>query len=168
MDLVERVKIPARLVNQHIRKNVMKCVVEQAEGKWKPVGYIIAVVGFPEIDFALEQAKGTIDNTDGSVHYHVQFQAVVFKPFKNEVLSCVVTAVSSSVLVTTCGPVDVLVDPRNMPDDFQFDNSDPASPQFKSKQYSIMQGSIVKIRVINVTTSGAPAVVGTMNDNYLG
>jgi len=170
MTLVDHVKIEPRLLNRHLRRHVQQALIRKVEGQWRPdTGYIISVIGFPDLDQSIEVDKGVIDNTDGSVRFSVPYEAIVLRPFYNEVLSCVVRSVGPMMVTVFVGPMEINIDRSKMPEDFVYDDSDPSNPQWKGSEYSIGVGSLVKVRVVKVTSALQGVVVtGTMRGDYLG
>ena len=69
---------------------------------------------------------GIIQPGQGYVVYPVKYKAIVFRPFKGEVLDAVVTQVNKVGLFTEIGPLSCFISRHSIPADMTFDpNSNP-------------------------------------------
>jgi DNA-directed RNA polymerase II subunit RPB7 len=89
-----------------LRSRIKDQLIAEVEGK--PVdsaGFIVTVLGIE--DSAL--SKGLVDALTGFTKYKVQYKALMFRPFKNEVLDCEVKTVSDVGFFAEAGPLNILV-----------------------------------------------------------
>ncbi|KMS65232.1 hypothetical protein BVRB_038070, partial [Beta vulgaris subsp. vulgaris] len=75
--------------------------------------------------------KGLFNVDTGWAHFPVKYLALVFRPFRNEVLPAEVFAVNQSGVFARAGPLEIFVSQLCMPPDMQFD-SGSESPAFVS------------------------------------
>ncbi|RXG73223.1 DNA-directed RNA polymerase II subunit RPB7 [Armadillidium vulgare] len=103
-------------------------------------GFVIAVTTIDHI------GAGLIQPGRGFVLYPIKYKAIVFRPFKGEVLDAVVTQVNKIGLFCEIGPMQCFISKHSIPPDLEFDpNSNPIC--YKSRdEFSI----------------------GTLMDDYLG
>ncbi len=72
-----------------LRKSIEDRLTEEVEGTCAGrFGYIISVEGHIEI------GQGVLQPTSGLAEFHITYTAIVFKPFKNEVVDGIVTTVN--------------------------------------------------------------------------
>ena len=69
--------------------------------------------------------------------YPVRYKAIVFRPFKGEVLDAVVTQVNKVGLFTEIGPLSCFISRHSIPSDMSFDpNSNP--PCYKTQDEDVV------------------------------
>ena len=66
-------------------------------------GYVLAITQI------IEASYGFVNDDDGSATYHMRYRALVFKPFRNEVLDAVVSNVTENGITCSIGPFSVIV-----------------------------------------------------------
>ena len=70
--------------------------------------------------------KGLLQSTTGLAQFHIEYSAVVFKPFKNEVVDGIVSTVNKIGFWADVGPLQVFVSQHLIPNFLKFDpNSNP-------------------------------------------
>ncbi|KAI9579313.1 hypothetical protein GQX74_004785 [Glossina fuscipes] len=110
-------------------------------------GFVIAVTTIDQI------GSGIIQPGQGFVVYPVKYKAIVFRPFKGEVLDAVVKQINKSI------PADMQFCPNGNP------------PCYKSKDEDVVISGEDKIRLkivgTRVDATGIFAI-GTLMDDYLG
>ncbi|KAF5324922.1 hypothetical protein D9611_004111 [Ephemerocybe angulata] len=90
-------------------------------------GYIIAVVSI------LDTGKGMVLSGSGQAEFVTRYRAIVFKPFKGEVVDGVVNNVNKMGFFADVGPLTVFVSHQLIHPDMRFDpNSNP--PSFASEE----------------------------------
>jgi DNA-directed RNA polymerase II subunit RPB7 len=74
-----------------LRQTIRDQLVAEVQGiSVESSGFIITVLQIADENIS----KGRIDHLSGSVRYEVSFDAVLFRPFKNEIMDAVVTEVT--------------------------------------------------------------------------
>eukprot|EP00124_Ichthyophonus_hoferi_P002680 Ihof_evm5s193 gene=Ihof_evmTU5s193 len=111
-------------------------------------GYIIAVTQIVEI------GKGKIMETKGLVTFPIKYNAVVFRPFKNEVLDGIVTQVTKAGIFCQCGPLRVFIIKSNTWPDAVFEpNANPPCLRSESQNLAVQLDDEIRFQI-----------VGTRND----
>jgi len=130
------------------------------------VGYIVYITEIKDENIS----RGRIEDSTGQVMYHVTFDAIVFRPFKNEVLDTIVGVSHDQGFFCHAGPLRIFVSRHAMPDDLK-DGFDQETSAWVSddKQVEIKAGCGVRLRLMNVKIEqNEITAVGTINDDYLG
>ena len=112
----------------------------------------------------------------GDVCYKVKYEALLFRPFKNEVIDAVVTNVVEIGLFAHVGPLRVFVSQHLFTPDLN--GSDGEGGGFKGDQNAwvsgdnevhIKEGCGLRLKIMGVTVEDNNIqAVGTFNDDYLG
>jgi DNA-directed RNA polymerase II subunit RPB7 len=89
-------------------------------------GFVIAVTTIDNI------GVGFVQPGQGFVKYPVKYKAIVFRPFKGEVLDAVVTQVNKVGLFTEAGPLTCFISRHSIPSDMEFD-ADSNPPCYKTQ-----------------------------------
>ena len=137
----------------------------QEEGRCMPeFGFVVAVIETKVI------AKGMVsDAGNGLVSFPVKYEAVVFKPFKNEVLDTRVTAVNKMGFFAEAGPLQVFVSSHLIPEDHSFTLAEEPCYQSDDGQSRIRVNSEVRLRIIGSRVDpGKIFCIGTIKDDYTG
>jgi len=129
---------------------------EEVEGKCLGKhGYVIQVLTLD--DEAI--VPGKIDNDFGSVHMTVSYQAIMLRPFKNEVLDTIVfNAADDNGFFSRIGPLEIYTHKYNMPEDMRFDNQSGDAWVSTDGEVEIKEGSIVRLRIIGVSVDAGQMV----------
>ncbi|EAT45321.1 AAEL003401-PA [Aedes aegypti] len=127
-------------------------------------GFVIAVTTIDDI------GSGLILPGQGFVVYPVKYKAIVFRPFKGEVLDAVVTQVNKVGMFAQIGPLSCFISHHSIPADMQFcPNGNP--PCYKSQDEDVVIALEDKIRLkivgTRVDATGIFAI-GTLMDDFLG
>jgi DNA-directed RNA polymerase II subunit RPB7 len=130
-------------------------------------GFIITVTE------VLEHGKGKIREGAGLVMFNMKYNAVVFRPFKGEVLDAVVETVNKMGFFAEVGPLKVFVSKHLIPTDMDFDpQSNPAAyvSQVSSDVSSrITKDTEVRLRIMGTRIDANEIfAIGTIKDDYLG
>lgn len=127
-------------------------------------GFIVAVTRFSEGDIK----GGVIDHLNGHVKYSLRYDALVFRPFKNEVMDAVVTSVTDLGIRAEAGPTDVFVGRPHMPMDMEMMAAD-SSYTSSDTGVKIRVGSAIRVRVLGIAAHGSMThVVASINEAHLG
>jgi len=82
-------------------------------------GYIIGVLGKPGV------GKGfVVEDHSGQAVFEVKYQAIVFRPFKGEVLDAIVYHVSKMGFFAQAGPLELFVSTHLIPSEYSFSSID--------------------------------------------
>ncbi|XP_069697801.1 DNA-directed RNA polymerase II subunit RPB7 isoform X1 [Periplaneta americana] len=127
-------------------------------------GFVIAVTSIDSI------GAGLIQPGQGFVVYPVKYKAIVFRPFKGEVLDAVVTQVNKVGMFAEIGPLSCFISHHSIPADMQFcPNFNPPCYKSKDEDVVIQADDEIRLKIVGtrVDASGIFAI-GTLMDDYLG
>ncbi|RUP46811.1 RNA polymerase Rpb7 [Jimgerdemannia flammicorona] len=110
----------------YLKKKLHSDVEGTCSGRF---GYIITVVALQNI------GRGKVLPGSGLAEFNVKYQAIVFKPYKGEVVDAVVTTVNKMGFFADVGPLQVFVSQHLIPNDMKFDpNGNPPCYQSEDQQ----------------------------------
>lgn len=123
----------------------------------------------------LFDAPGTMDGRlhidTGFAHFPVTYLALVFKPFKNEILNAVVTEVNLQGVFCTAGPLHVFVATMHMPSDLKLDERKDGMPSYYSEEEEqrIEKGTKLRVKIVGLRTDADNIqAIGTIKEDFLG
>ncbi|ODV62513.1 DNA-directed RNA polymerase II subunit RPB7 [Ascoidea rubescens DSM 1968] len=148
-------------MNQYLREKLLTDVEGTCSGQ---IGYIVCVLDCMKIDIG----KGKVIPGSGSAEFKVKYRAVVWKPFKGEVVDAVVASVSSQGFKASAGPFTIFVSKKTIPDNMTYNpNANP--PAFSSDDQHIEKGSKVRLKIMG-TRSDVHEIhaVGSITEENLG
>lgn len=127
-------------------------------------GFVVAVTTIDNI------GGGLIQPGRGFVVYPVRYKAIVFRPFKGEVLDAVVTQVNKVGLFTEIGPLSCFISRHSIPSDMQFDpNSNPPCYRTQDEDIIIQQDDEIRLKIVGTRVDASDIfAIGTLMDDYLG
>jgi DNA-directed RNA polymerase II subunit RPB7 len=158
------VQLPPAQFGQNIREKVIEMLKAKVEGKCTGrFGYTIIVCKVENV------TKGKLHPVTGMGHFHVRYNALVFKPYKNEILQAEVTGVNEEGFWCSAGPLAIYISGSNIPKHFVYEASSKSYVS-KDEERRITQGSDCRIKILGVLLSATNMkVVGTIKDSdYLG
>ena len=111
---------PSRSALTHARSVERRRKRKQVEGTCSGrYGYIIGVLGKPNV------GKGfVVEDHSGQAVFEVKYQAIVFRPFKGEVLDAIVYHVSKMGFFAQAGPLELFVSTHLIPSEYAFSSID--------------------------------------------
>uniref|UniRef100_A0A7S3UZC8 RNA polymerase Rpb7-like N-terminal domain-containing protein n=1 Tax=Aplanochytrium stocchinoi TaxID=215587 RepID=A0A7S3UZC8_9STRA len=165
-ELEKELSIQPKDLGPSLRHRIRERLAAEVEGKsLGRYGYIIKVENIP--DSAI--SKGRLEDATGEVQYKIKFVAIVFRPFKEEVIDAVVGVCNELGFFCHAGPLEIFVSHRTMPEDMQNYNHETSRWVDDEKKMEIAAGSGVRVRIMNLRIDANKIfAVGTIKDNYLG
>ena len=150
-------------MKQLVKKRLFDELIGACLGK---NGYVIMIIDVNEDDIE----PGIIDNDTGQVNVKVLYTALLFRPFKNEVIDAVVTSASDETCINLrMGPIKVIVSRNQIPVDYQFDYTRGDCWVSDDGEVEIREGSVVRLRIMGLTVNAdSMDVVGDLKEEYLG
>lgn len=162
------VLLEACYLGKSMKERVKRKLSEELEGKCLgKKGFIILILDVPDKNIE----PGLIDNDTGGVYVTVHYDAVLMRPFKNEVLDAIVTSASDEKgFMCRVGPLEIFVSGHRMPEDMSFDFQLGDCWVSEDGAVEIKEGSIVRVRIIGVNDAGSDVLVamGCIQDKCLG
>ncbi|OMJ10345.1 DNA-directed RNA polymerase II subunit rpb7, partial [Smittium culicis] len=116
----------------------------------------------------VEIGVGTILPGNGSAEFKVKYSAIVYKPYKGQVVDGVVNNVNKLGFFADVGPLQVYVSQHLIPADMKFDpNGNP--PNYHSEDQKIEKGTPVRLKIVGTRVDATEIfVIGTIKEDYLG
>ncbi|ELK13432.1 DNA-directed RNA polymerase II subunit RPB7 [Pteropus alecto] len=126
-------------------------------------GFVIAVTTIDNI------GAGVIQPGRGFVLYPVKYKAIVFRPFKGEVVDAVVTQVNKVGLFTEIGPMSCFISRHSIPSEMEFDpNSNPPCYKTMDEDIVIKQDDEIRLKIVGTRVDKNDIfAIGSLMDDYL-
>ena len=148
-----------------LRETLKKQLRHEVEGTCSGKhGYIVCVTHIKDM------GKGRIQVATGKATFHVKYQCVAFRPFKGEVVDCVVTQINKMGFFADAGPFAIFVSSNLIPEDYEFTSSDQG-PSFISgdQDVAIVRNCEVRVRIVGTRVDATEIFgIGTIKEDYLG
>ncbi|ANB12911.1 DNA-directed RNA polymerase II subunit RPB7 [Sugiyamaella lignohabitans] len=129
-------------MTQYLKNKLLADVEGTCTGQF---GYIICVMDGMKIDVG----KGRVIPSTGSAEFEVKYRAIVWRPFKGEVVDGIVTNVNKMGVFADVGPLSVFISSHLIPSDMTF-NPSANPPAYTSEEQSIEKGSRVRLKIVGV------------------
>ena len=144
-----------------VRQKLFNEVEGTCTGKY---GFVIAVTSIDNI------GAGVIQSGTGFVTYPIKYRAIVFRPFKGEVLDGVVTQVNKVGIFTEIGPLSCFISKHSIPADMTFDaNSSPPCYKTQDEDVVIQQDDEIRLKIVGTRVDATDIfAIGTLMDDFLG
>lgn len=165
VELWKNVTVHPRDLGPRYEQCVEDLIRKEVEGKCDNYyGYIICVIRI------IHRDKGRIQDGTGLIVVPVKYQAIVFKPFKDEVLDSVVTDVNKLGFFAQAGPLKAFISRSALPGTFEYkDDIYSSVPRFSDGECTIKPQSEVRIKLQGVRYDQSNIfAIATINNDYLG
>eukprot|EP00033_Pygsuia_biforma_P002330 GCRY01002578.1.p1 GENE.GCRY01002578.1~~GCRY01002578.1.p1 ORF type:complete len:171 (-),score=20.33 GCRY01002578.1:69-581(-) len=163
LTLEKHITVQPRYFGPHLKQILLKNLYQEVEGVCDEViGYTVCVTSVKNI------GAGKVKEGSGFAVFPVKYQAVVYKPFRGEVVDAVVTQVNKFGFFAEAGPFRVFVSEKVIPMDIKFDHENSC---YVSADQSIRIGkdNEVRLKVMgNRVDQNEIYAVGTIAEDYLG
>ncbi|EYC03028.1 hypothetical protein Y032_0096g2907 [Ancylostoma ceylanicum] len=148
-------------LNETIKMKLFAEVEGTCTGKF---GFVIAVTTIDTI------GHGLIQPGRGFVIYPVKYKAIVFRPFKGQVVDAVVNQVNKVGIFCDIGPLSCFISRHCIPPDMEFDpNSNPPCYKTEDETSIIKQDDEIRVKLIGTRVDANDIfAIGTLMDDYLG
>ena len=150
-----------------LKEIVKRQLMEEVEGtSLGNAGFVITVFKVLDENIRLD----IIEYDTGFANVIVDYSAICFRPFRNEVMDAIVSNVTELGFFAEVGPLEVFVSRFNMPDDIAQNGYDAAGDMWVSddKEVEIKAGCGVRLRIIGITVEAELKAVGSIKDDFLG
>merc|ERR1712131_290051 len=92
---------------------------------------------------------GEILSGRGFCRFPIKYKAIVFRPFKGEVVDGVVTQVNKVGLMVDVGPMGCFISRHSIPSDMEFDpDSNPPCYKTKDEDSVIQQDDEIRLKIV--------------------
>jgi DNA-directed RNA polymerase II subunit RPB7 len=127
-------------------------------------GYIVMVTNIVHISEGMITDDGT-----ARAKFHVKYSAIAFRPFKNEVLDCVVVQVTKFGFFAEAGPLSLFVSNQLIEDDMTFESVDENAYVSADGEVRIQKNAEVRVRVVGMRIDASEIFcIATIKEDYLG
>jgi DNA-directed RNA polymerase II subunit RPB7 len=107
-------------------------------------GYVITITCIDEI------GAGVLYSEDGMARYVIRYKAIVFRPFKGEVLEAIVKQVNKIGIFVEIGAVTCFINRHSIPSHYQFHAGLPACYKSEGDEAAISVEEKIRVKVIGV------------------
>ena len=166
-ELKRTILLHPKYFDKNLKSTVKERLVREIRGEnLGEQGYCIEVLDIKSY------ARGKLQPATGMGVFHIVFDAILLRPYINEVLQAQVTLVNKLGFYATVGPLELFVSQYLMGEEFQNGYNDDLQ-QWETNDDDensvITQNSAVTVRVIGSRISnGEWKVVATIDADYLG
>ncbi|KAK0718922.1 RNA polymerase Rpb7 [Apiosordaria backusii] len=162
-NLERRVLLHPSYFGKNMTELVTTKLVKDVEGTCTGDYYIIAIMD------TFDLSEGRILPGSGMAEFTVGYRAVVWRPFKGEVVDTICTSVNQHGFFANAGPLSIFVSSHLIPDEITYDaNATP--PQYTNHSDIVIEpGTHVRIKIIGLRTGvGEMFAIGKIDGDYLG
>lgn len=177
-EMEHEVTLAPRYFASGIKDLIRYALYRQLEGVcYGKHGYIVAIVGIRNVSRGvLRDNSGALLATQGTMAlagtatYRVRFQAILFRPFRGEVLDATITAVNKMGFFAETGPVKIFVSSHQIGTHFAFDpNALPAAFVSADQLDFLAPGTRVRLRIVGTRVDATEIFgIGTIKEEHLG
>eukprot|EP00040_Diaphanoeca_grandis_P038967 m.257835 g.257835 ORF g.257835 m.257835 type:complete len:174 (-) comp35756_c0_seq1:100-621(-) len=148
-------------IKNKIRSRLYSEVEATCSGKY---GFIISVISVKDEDIK----DGEIIPGKGHVMFPVTYKAIVYRPFKGEIVDAIVKSVTKAGIMAGVGPLTIFVSKHWIPEELEFDgNSIP--PCFKSEAETISVEDGIRLQILGIRVDVAEIfATGSLAGDFLG
>ena len=95
--------------------------------------------------------KGQIEQDTGSVKYRIKFRALVFRPFRNEVLDAIVFQATDFGVFARAGPLEIFITRKLMPEELR-DGFDTVKECYidHTENTEVKSGTRLRVKILGV------------------
>ncbi|KAJ3250964.1 hypothetical protein HDU77_006237 [Chytriomyces hyalinus] len=167
-ELTHTILLHPTFFGRNLRSALKQRLYQEVEGTCSGLfGYIIAVI---EI---VDTGKGVLQTATGHAEFNVRYKAIVFKPFKGQVVEGLVTTVNRMGFFADVGPLQVFVSAHLIPEYLRFDpNANPPAYAGENQDMQLLtieKGVALKIRILGTRVDATEIfAIGTIKEDYLG
>jgi DNA-directed RNA polymerase II subunit RPB7 len=165
ISLDHEIELHPRYFGPQLIETVKRKLFTEVEGTCTgEYGFVVAVTSIDHI------GSGLIQHNTGFAVYKIKYRAIVFRPFKGEVLDGVVTQVNKVGIFTEIGPLSCFISRHSIPEDMKFDSTtDPPCYKTADEDIVIQQEDTLRLKIVGLRIDATDIfAIGTLMDDYLG
>lgn len=146
-------------MDRHLQQRLLADVEGSCTGQF---GYIIAVLDINNIDVGMGKV---IPGGKGEAMFEVHYKALVWKPFKGEVVDGIVANVNKMGFFANVGPLMVFISKHLIPNHMKYS----PTAGYSSHDQVLNTGTAVRIKIIGTRTDvNSISAIGSIKEDYLG
>ncbi|KAM0792234.1 hypothetical protein ACM66B_004929 [Microbotryomycetes sp. NB124-2] len=162
-ELTQTLPLHPSYFTRNIKDYLQRLLTDQVEGSCSGrVGYIISVIQVTDI------GRGKV--VEGGAEFKISYNAIVYRPFRGEVVDGVVANVNKMGVFADVGPVQCFISTHLIPNEFKFDpNSNPPSFTSPTENLTIQKGSHIRLKIVGTRVDATEIfAIGTIKEDFLG
>lgn len=134
-----------RYFGPEIRKTIKDKLYREIEGTCLgQYGYVITITCIDDI------GTGVLFCESGMAHYEIRYKAIVFRPFKGEVLEAIVKQVNKIGIFAEIGGVTCFINRHSIPSHYQYQGGIPACYKSEGDEPAIFVEENIRVKIIGV------------------
>lgn len=147
-----------------VRKYLVNRLIEDVEGKHNGEYYVLAVLD--NIDYS----EGKVTPGTGQGEYKIHYRAIVFKPFRGEVVDGMIETVAENGMFVDVGPLSCFVARPNIPSGMKYNPNATPPSWIDEDGRPVGRGQPIRIKITGLRTElgGKMFGIGTIKEDYLG
>ncbi|KAG1662200.1 hypothetical protein FOA52_015826 [Chlamydomonas sp. UWO 241] len=166
LNLVKDLDVHPKHFGKNLRDVIEAKLIDEVEGTCHgKFGYVVCVNKFNDI------AKGKVrQDGSGFAVFKVSYMAIVCRPYKGEVLDCVVTSVNKMGFFAEAGPLQIFVSNHLIPEDYEYNAvGDPCYVSNEDGAQTLQERTEVRLRIVGTKMDQTEIFcIGTMKEDFLG
>lgn len=165
LTLSRPIDVHPRFFGPQLRSVIDDTVKTKVEGVCLgQIGFCVCVTALRDAGLGLIRPDGT-----GLATFQVKYDAIVFRPFRGEVLDVTIQKVMISGFVAEAGPVEVFVSAHSFPESYTFTTDRGGAFESVLEQTQFAAGTDVRVRIVSVRVEANEIkCVGTFKGDELG
>ncbi|CAH8518610.1 unnamed protein product [Schistosoma rodhaini] len=140
-------------LTETVKTKLFSDVEGTCSGKY---GFIIAVTNIEHI------GAGIIQPNRGFVQYRIVYRAIVYRPFKGEVVDAIVTQVTKVGVFAEAGPLTIFISKYSVPSNIKFEGAetttDGLNDEDEEETQTVQIEDRIRIRIIGLRVDASDIV----------
>eukprot|EP00898_Chlorokybus_atmophyticus_P005418 jgi/Chlat1/5878/Chrsp4S06389 len=164
LELERTMRLHPRHFGPRMRDVLTQNLVTEVEGTCAgKKGFVVAVTE------VTNPGAGELKDSSGYASFKMKYRAIVFRPFKGEVLDCIVTQVNKMGFFAEAGPLQVFVSNHLMQDNMKFSGEEEPCYVAEDESQRLQKDSMVRLRVVGTRIDATEIFcIGSIKDDWLG
>lgn len=167
LNLDKNLLVTPPYLGRNLDNHLLEILQHSVEGAFNErYGYILKVINVTKI------GEGKVQDGSGDVFFPIFYKALVFMPYKGEVLDAQVGEIMEYGFLASMGPMSLFVAKDNISEEYYFDLDARPHPRLvnNSDQSKVIQrGSDVRVKIRGIKVTGSEMYgVCEMSDTFLG
>jgi DNA-directed RNA polymerase II subunit RPB7 len=161
--LHRNLQLHPRHFGPNLRNTLIQKLHTEVEGTCSGrYGFIVMVTSIASVGL------GKINDGTGLVTFPIAYRAIVFRPFKGEVVDAVVTQVNKMGFMTEVGPLQVFVSKHLIPTDMTFDGTEECYTN-DDESVKITKDAEVRLKIVGTRVDASEIfAIGSIKEDFLG
>ena len=166
LELMKNLLVTPPFLGKNLETHLFDILQASVEGNFNErFGYILKVTDIKNV------GEGRVKDGSGDVLFPVSYQAIVFMPYRGEVLEAQVVQAMEIGFLASVGPMSLFVTKDNIAEEYVFEmHAAPSRWVNKEDPSKVIQPDTdVRVKIIGITVTGGEMYgVCVMSDAFLG